>query len=128
MRQDVVTGDTLCEEKSPIVLERMDFPDPVIKIAIEPKSKGDAEKMTTGLIKLAQEDPSFHFSREEETNQTVREGGMAGALGGVQPENRGCARCCSVCRKDAGTGRRCECAGTILVPPAEKPSRRPCAL
>jgi len=48
--------------------------DPVIKIAIEPKSKGDLEKMSNGLIKLAQEDPSFHFTRDEETNQTVIEG------------------------------------------------------
>ena len=52
----------------------LQFPDPVIKIAIEPKSKADLEKMSTGLIKLAQEDPSFHFSRDEETNQTVIEG------------------------------------------------------
>ena len=72
--KDVVTGDTLCDEKAPIILERMEFPDPVIKIAIEPKSKGDLEKMTMGLIKLAQEDPSFHFSRDEETNQTTIEG------------------------------------------------------
>ena len=54
-------GDTLCDEKKPIVLERMEFPDPVIKIAIEPKSKADLEKMATGLNKLAQEDPSFGF-------------------------------------------------------------------
>jgi elongation factor G len=72
--KDVITGDTLCDEKAPVLLERMDFPDPVIKVAIEPKSKADLDKMTTGLIKLAQEDPSFHFSREEETNQTVIEG------------------------------------------------------
>jgi elongation factor G len=72
--KDVVTGDTLCDEKAPILLERMEFPDPVIKVAIEPKTKGDLDKMTNGLIKLAQEDPSFHFSREEETNQTLIEG------------------------------------------------------
>lgn len=72
--KDVITGDTLCDEKAPILLERMEFPDPVIKVAIEPKTKGDLDKMTTGLIKLAQEDPSFHFSRDEETNQTVIEG------------------------------------------------------
>ncbi|KAL4427466.1 hypothetical protein ABPG77_000755 [Micractinium sp. CCAP 211/92] len=72
--KDVVTGDTLCDEKAPVLLERMEFPDPVIKVAIEPKTKGDLDKMTTGLIKLAQEDPSFHFSRDEETNQTVIEG------------------------------------------------------
>jgi elongation factor G len=72
--KDVVTGDTLCDEKFPVFLERMEFPDPVIKVAIEPKTKGDADKMTSGLIKLAQEDPSFHFSRDEETNQTVIEG------------------------------------------------------
>ena len=50
------------------------FPDPVIKIAIEPKTKSDQQKMTDGLLKLAQEDPSFHFSRDDETNQTVIEG------------------------------------------------------
>jgi elongation factor G len=53
---------------------RVPCADPVIKIAIEPKSKGDLEKMGTGLYKLAQEDPSFHFTRDEETNQTVIEG------------------------------------------------------
>ena len=72
--KDVVTGETLCDEKHPIVLERMEFPDPVIKVAIEPKSKGDLEKMGVGLNKLAQEDPSFHYTRDEETNQTVIEG------------------------------------------------------
>jgi elongation factor G len=72
--KDVITGETLCDEKAPIVLERMDFPDPVIKIAIEPKSKGDLEKMGLGLSKLAQEDPSFNFSRDDETGQTVIEG------------------------------------------------------
>jgi elongation factor G len=72
--KDTVTGDTLCDLEKPIVLERMEFPDPVIKVAIEPKTKADLDKMSTGLIKLAQEDPSFHFSRDEETNQTVIEG------------------------------------------------------
>jgi len=72
--KDVITGETLCDEKHPVILERMDFPDPVIKIAIEPKSKGDLEKMGQGLNKLAQEDPSFNFSRDDETNQTVIEG------------------------------------------------------
>ncbi len=61
--QDVVTGETLCDEKAPVILERMDFPDPVIKIAIEPKSKADLEKLGMGLNKLAQEDPSFGYSR-----------------------------------------------------------------
>lgn len=72
--KDVITGETLCDEKTPIILEKMDFPDPVIKIAIEPKSKADLEKMGMGLNKLAQEDPSFGYSRDEETNQTVIEG------------------------------------------------------
>ena len=72
--KDTITGETLCDPESPIVLERMDFPDPVIKVAIEPKTKADVDKMALGLIKLAQEDPSFHFSRDEETNQTVIEG------------------------------------------------------
>ncbi|GBG73753.1 hypothetical protein CBR_g17093 [Chara braunii] len=72
--KETITGDTLCDADKPIILERMDFPDPVIKVAIEPKTKADVDKMSTGLIKLAQEDPSFHFSRDEETNQTVIEG------------------------------------------------------
>ncbi|CAN1846877.1 Elongation factor G, chloroplastic [Linum perenne] len=72
--KDTITGETLCDVESPVVLERMDFPDPVIKVAIEPKTKADIDKMATGLIKLAQEDPSFHFSRDDETNQTVIEG------------------------------------------------------
>lgn len=72
--KDVITGETLCDEKNPIILERMEFPDPVIKIAIEPGSKNDQQKMTDALLKLVQEDPSFHFSRDDETNQTVIEG------------------------------------------------------
>ncbi|KAK2979689.1 hypothetical protein RJ640_027269 [Escallonia rubra] len=72
--KDTITGETLCDPENPIVLERMDFPDPVIKVAIEPKTKADVDKMANGLIKLAQEDPSFHFSRDEEVNQTVIEG------------------------------------------------------
>ncbi|WOL05238.1 hypothetical protein Cni_G13965 [Canna indica] len=72
--KDTITGETLCDPEMPVVLERMDFPDPVIKVAIEPKTKGDIDKLAIGLIKLAQEDPSFHFSRDEETNQTVIEG------------------------------------------------------
>jgi elongation factor G len=72
--KDTITGETLCDEDHPVVLERMDFPDPVIKIAIEPKTKADIQKMGAGLNKLAAEDPSFHYSRDEETNQTVIEG------------------------------------------------------
>ncbi|MCL7029968.1 hypothetical protein MKW94_019416 [Papaver nudicaule] len=72
--KDTITGETLSDVENPVVLERMDFPDPVIKVAIEPKTKADIDKMANGLIKLAQEDPSFHFSRDEEINQTVIEG------------------------------------------------------
>ncbi|TQE14022.1 hypothetical protein C1H46_000316 [Malus baccata] len=72
--KDTITGETLSDPDHPIVLERMDFPDPVIKVAIEPKTKADVDKMGAGLVKLAQEDPSFHFSRDEEINQTVIEG------------------------------------------------------
>ena len=72
--KDTTTGDTLCDQGNQIILERMEFPDPVIKVAVEPKTKADLEKMSQGLIKLAQEDPSFHFTRDEETNQTVIEG------------------------------------------------------
>lgn len=72
--KDTITGETLCDPDKPVVLERMDFPDPVIKIAIEPKTKADIDSMAIGLIKLAQEDPSFHFSHDGETNQTIIEG------------------------------------------------------
>ena len=69
--KDVVTGDTLCDEKSPIILESIEFPDPVIDIAIEPKSKADQEKMAIALQKLAEEDPSFKTYTDQETGQTI---------------------------------------------------------
>merc|ERR1719193_1853436 len=72
--KDTTTGDTLCDKEAPIVLERMEFPEPVIKVACEPATKNDADKMGVSLAKLAAEDPSFRFSRDEETNQTVIEG------------------------------------------------------
>merc|ERR1712151_1329362 len=72
--KDTTTGDTLCSADEPIVLERMEFPEPVIKVACEPASKGDSDKMAGALAKLAAEDPSFRFSRDEETNQTIIEG------------------------------------------------------
>lgn len=72
--KDTTTGDTLCAQDAPISLERMDFPEPVIKVACEPATKGDADKMSMSLAKLAAEDPSFRFSRDEESNQTVIEG------------------------------------------------------
>jgi elongation factor G len=68
------TGDTLCDEKKPIVLESIDFPDPVISIAIEPKSKADQEKLGLSLQKLATEDPSFRVRTDEETGQTIISG------------------------------------------------------
>jgi elongation factor G len=72
--KDTVTGDTLCDQDSPIILEKMDFPDPVIKIAVEPKSKSDQEKMGYALNRLAKEDPSFRYSIDGATGQTVIEG------------------------------------------------------
>ncbi|QGP53033.1 Elongation factor G 1 [Piscirickettsia salmonis] len=72
--KDVTTGDTLCAQDAPIVLERMEFPEPVISIAIEPKSKADQEKMGVALGKLAQEDPSFRVKTDEETGQTIISG------------------------------------------------------
>ena len=69
--KDVVTGDTLCDEKAPIILESIEFPDPVIDIAIEPKSKADQEKMAIALQKLAEEDPSFKTYTDQETGQTI---------------------------------------------------------
>ncbi len=65
------TGDTLCDEKNPIVLQSMDFPDPVIRVAIEPKTKAGQEKMGIALAKLAEEDPTFKVSTDEETGQTI---------------------------------------------------------
>ena len=67
----VGTGDTFCDEEEPVLLEKITFPEPVIKLAVEPKSKADAEKLTTGLIKLAEEDPTFKVSTDEETGQTT---------------------------------------------------------
>ncbi|MFV0478891.1 MAG: elongation factor G [Parahaliea sp.] len=72
--KDVTTGDTLCDSDQPIVLERMDFPEPVISVAVEPKSKADQEKMGVALGKLAQEDPSFRVKTDEETGQTIISG------------------------------------------------------
>ena len=72
--KDTVTGDTLCEETNPVILERMEFPKPVIKIAVEPKTKADQEKMGLALNRLAKEDPSFRYNRDEETGQTTIEG------------------------------------------------------
>ncbi len=69
--KDTRTGDTLCSEKSPIVLEKMSFPEPVISIAIEPKTKADVEKLGIGLQKLAAEDPSFRIHTDEESGQTI---------------------------------------------------------
>ncbi|MGP6245292.1 elongation factor G [Aeromonas salmonicida subsp. salmonicida] len=69
--KDVTTGDTLCDEKSPIILERMAFPEPVISIAVEPKTKADQEKMGLALGRLAQEDPSFRVWTDEESGQTI---------------------------------------------------------
>lgn len=72
--KDTITGDTLCDPEHSVILERMDFPDPVIKIAVEPKTKGDQEKMGQALNRLAKEDPSFRYSRDEESGQTTIEG------------------------------------------------------
>jgi elongation factor G len=72
--RDTTTGDTLCDESHPIVLERMEFPDPVISIAIEPKTKGDQERLGVSLQKLAAEDPSFRVSTNAETGQTLISG------------------------------------------------------
>ena len=72
--KDTTTGETLCERSSAVILEKMEFPEPVIKVAVEPKTKGDQQKMSEALIKLAAEDPSFRFARDEETGQTVIEG------------------------------------------------------
>ena len=72
--KDTTTGDTLCDEKAPIILERMTFPEPVISVAIEPKTKADQDKMGIALQKLAEEDPSFRVKSDEETGQTIISG------------------------------------------------------
>jgi elongation factor G len=72
--KDTITGDTLCDPDNSVILEKMDFPVPVIKIAVEPKTKADQEKMGLALNRLAKEDPSFRYNRDEETGQTTIEG------------------------------------------------------
>jgi elongation factor G len=72
--KEVRTGDTLCDPKQPVILEKMEFPDPVIEIAIEPKSKADQEKLGVALAKLAAEDPSFRVSTDHESGQTILKG------------------------------------------------------
>jgi elongation factor G len=72
--KDITTGDTLCDLKEVIVLERMEFPDPVISVAVEPKTKADQEKMVVALAKLAQEDPSFKVRTDEESGQIIISG------------------------------------------------------
>ncbi|MBZ7985315.1 elongation factor G [Campylobacter sp. Cr9] len=72
--KDTLTGDTLSSEKDKVILEKMDFPDPVISVAVEPKTKADQEKMGIALNKLAQEDPSFRVSTDEESGQTIISG------------------------------------------------------
>jgi elongation factor G len=72
--KDTTTGETLCDQSHPIVLERMEFPDPVIEVAVEPKSKADQEKMANALARLAQEDPSFQVHTDEESGQTILKG------------------------------------------------------
>ena len=72
--KEVRTGDTLCDPHKPVILEKMEFPDPVIEIAIEPKSKADQEKLGVALAKLAAEDPSFRVSTDQESGQTILKG------------------------------------------------------
>jgi elongation factor G len=72
--KDTKTGDTLCDEKNPVILENIDFPEPVIFVAIEPKTKSDQAKLSTALEKLGEEDPTFQFSSDEETGQTIISG------------------------------------------------------
>jgi elongation factor G len=72
--KEVRTGDTLCDPQKPVILEKMEFPDPVIEIAIEPKSKADQEKLGVALAKLAAEDPSFRVSTDQESGQTILKG------------------------------------------------------
>ena len=72
--KDTTTGDTLCDEKQPIILESMVFPEPVISVAVEPKTKADQDKMGIALAKLAEEDPTFRTYTDQETGQTIISG------------------------------------------------------
>ena len=72
--KEVRTGDTLCDPQKPVILEKMEFPDPVIEIAIEPKSKADQEKLGVALAKLVAEDPSFRVRTDQESGQTIIKG------------------------------------------------------
>ncbi|WP_024790286.1 elongation factor G [Lebetimonas sp. JH292] len=72
--KNTLTGDTLCDESRPVILEKMEFPDPVISVAVEPKTKADQEKMAIALQKLAEEDPSFRVATDEESGQTIISG------------------------------------------------------
>ncbi|KWZ86408.1 MULTISPECIES: elongation factor G [Heyndrickxia] len=72
--KDTTTGDTLCDENNPVILESMEFPEPVIQLSVEPKSKADQDKMTTALQKLQEEDPTFRAHTDPETGQTIIEG------------------------------------------------------
>uniref|UniRef100_A0A7S1N1I8 Elongation factor G, mitochondrial n=1 Tax=Eutreptiella gymnastica TaxID=73025 RepID=A0A7S1N1I8_9EUGL len=72
--KDTTTGETLCMDNNQIILEKMDFPEPVISVAVEPLTKGDQQKMSDAIVRLAQEDPSFRFKRDEESGQTVISG------------------------------------------------------
>src|SRR5690606_10542974 len=72
--KETTTGDTLCAEKQPIILERMEFPDPVIELSVEPKTKADQEKMGVALNRLAAEDPSFQVTTDHESGQTIIKG------------------------------------------------------
>merc|ERR1712070_592564 len=72
--KETTTGDTLCAERQPIVLERMEFPEPVIELSVEPKTKADQEKMGIALNRLSAEDPSFRVSTDHESGQTIIKG------------------------------------------------------
>ena len=72
--KNTTTGDTICDEQNPVILESMEFPEPVIDIAIEPKTKASQDKMGDALVKLAEEDPTFRVRTDEETGQTIISG------------------------------------------------------
>src|SRR5258705_12486539 len=69
--KQVTTGDTVCDDNKPIILERMDFPAPVIRVAVEPKTRQDQDKLGVALNRLAQEEPSFHLSHDQDTCPTI---------------------------------------------------------
>ena len=117
--KSTITGDTLCDEKHEVVLEKMEFPDPVIEEAVEPKTKADQEKMSIALQKLAEEDPTFRVRTNAETGQTLIAGVGELHLDIIVDRMR---------REFNVQVRLCHRDGCRLLPFAQRPSATLCGL